>query len=192
MRVYPDFYTFDPSTEIYEWNGTGPQVGGHAVELVGWGARDGKDYWIVKNSWGAKWGLNGYFLMRRGVNMCEIEENAFGYIPDFFYPSGHQTAHASWIDPPADVRAGRERMTSPGTPGGGIDTETGYTRRVMATMPWIDVASTGIAGFVAGHGYLRRRYNGDRRGEGQVSSENKGEKCSRALQQTEYEHLYRK
>ncbi|CAD5208695.1 unnamed protein product [Bursaphelenchus xylophilus] len=44
----------------------------HAVTLVGYGV-DGKDpYWLVKNSWGTRWGENGYFRIYRGANVCGI------------------------------------------------------------------------------------------------------------------------
>lgn len=42
----------------------------HAVLAVGYGTEGGKDYYIVKNSWSANWGDNGYFKIQRGVNMC--------------------------------------------------------------------------------------------------------------------------
>lgn len=34
----------------------------HAVNMVGWGhdSDSGKDYWIIRNSWGTYWGENGY------------------------------------------------------------------------------------------------------------------------------------
>ena len=44
----------------------------HAVTMVGYGNENGKDYWIVKNSWGANWGENGYFRIRRGTSCCGI------------------------------------------------------------------------------------------------------------------------
>jgi len=50
-------------------------LGGHAVELMGWGTEDGKDYWLVKNSWNEQWGDGGHFLIKRGSNECGIEGN---------------------------------------------------------------------------------------------------------------------
>ena len=53
----------------------------HAVTLVGYGAESGVDYWIVKNSWGANWGENGYFRILRGTNECGIDGSASTGMP---------------------------------------------------------------------------------------------------------------
>ena len=51
----------------------------HAVVIIGYGvdAATGIPFWKVRNSWGAGWGEQGYFRIRRGVNMCGIESGAF-------------------------------------------------------------------------------------------------------------------
>jgi C1A family cysteine protease len=35
----------------------------HAVHTIGWGTEGNQDYFIVRNSWGASWGENGYIRM---------------------------------------------------------------------------------------------------------------------------------
>jgi len=44
----------------------------HAVTIVGYGHQDGKDYWLVKNSWGEGWGEDGFFKIKRGTGHCGI------------------------------------------------------------------------------------------------------------------------
>ena len=44
----------------------------HGVLVVGYTP----DYYIVKNSWGATWGLKGFIYLKRGLNICGISADA--------------------------------------------------------------------------------------------------------------------
>ena len=53
----------------------------HSVVIVGWGkdAKTGTKYWIVRNSYGPQWGMDGDFYVKRGANDfgMEVEQIAF-------------------------------------------------------------------------------------------------------------------
>ena len=53
----------------------------HGVLIIGYGSENGKDYWLLKNSWGESWGENGYFRIKRddkeeGPGICGIASTA--------------------------------------------------------------------------------------------------------------------
>ncbi|XP_059042953.1 dipeptidyl peptidase 1 isoform X1 [Mustela lutreola] len=86
FQVYDDFFHY--RSGIYYHTGLRDpfnpfELTNHAVLLVGYGtdAASGMDYWIVKNSWGASWGENGYFRIRRGTDECAIESIAMAATP---------------------------------------------------------------------------------------------------------------
>ncbi|KAG9334344.1 hypothetical protein JZ751_008230 [Albula glossodonta] len=77
---HPSFMFY--SSGIYEEPNCNPNSLSHAVLLVGYGTEGGKDYWLIKNSWGTGWGENGYMKIVRNEN------NACGIASYALYPIG--------------------------------------------------------------------------------------------------------
>eukprot|EP00250_Pteridium_aquilinum_P002357 c12555_g1_i2 orf=190-1305(+) len=68
-----------------------PESVNHAVLAVGYDIDEsGTEYWIIKNSWGESWGMNGYFNMEMGKNMCGIATCAS-------YPIVKEDESQSWV-----------------------------------------------------------------------------------------------
>eukprot|EP00359_Climacostomum_virens_P003150 CAMPEP_0204917340 /NCGR_PEP_ID=MMETSP1397-20131031/14927_1 /ASSEMBLY_ACC=CAM_ASM_000891 /TAXON_ID=49980 /ORGANISM="Climacostomum Climacostomum virens, Strain Stock W-24" /LENGTH=525 /DNA_ID=CAMNT_0052090137 /DNA_START=604 /DNA_END=2179 /DNA_ORIENTATION=+ len=57
----------------------------HSVLITGWGVEDGVKYWRVLNSWGQRWGEDGYFRIRRGTDECAIESMGEAAVPDIIF-----------------------------------------------------------------------------------------------------------
>lgn len=55
----------------------------HAVVAVGLGtSKAGDDYYIIRNSWSALWGMEGHFWMKRNSNLCGVSDCAsFPIVP---------------------------------------------------------------------------------------------------------------
>lgn len=67
MALDAAFFTKYKSGTIY--NGPCTDGNNHAMTVVGYGAtRKGKQFWIVKNSFGPHWGDNGFVYIQKGVN----------------------------------------------------------------------------------------------------------------------------
>lgn len=73
--VYSDFPAY--KSGVYKRT-SNTVIGGHSIKIIGWGTENGVPYWLVANSWGAKWGQNGFFKILRGSNECRIEEFVIG------------------------------------------------------------------------------------------------------------------
>lgn len=99
FTIYNDFYTFDAKDSIYIHNTNidDNPIGGHAVEIVGWGEENEVKYWWIKNTWGKDYGINGYFRIIRGEDMCGIEQNVHGFFPDLFIDYQNYSKIQSYI-----------------------------------------------------------------------------------------------
>ena len=72
FEVVKGFKLYKGGVYTSETCGKTPLDVNHAVLAVGYGVENGVPYWLIKNSWGNDWGVDGYFKMELGKNMCGI------------------------------------------------------------------------------------------------------------------------
>lgn len=78
--VYSDFPSY--KSGVYQHK-AGPELGGHAVKIIGWGVENGTPYWTVANSWNTDWGDKGFFKILRGHDECGIEQSIVAGMPKY-------------------------------------------------------------------------------------------------------------
>ena len=69
VAIEADQFAFQGYTGGVITSGCGSNLD-HGVLAVGYGTDAGQDYFLVKNSWGASWGVNGY--VKIAPNQCGI------------------------------------------------------------------------------------------------------------------------
>ena len=81
MTVYEDFMYY--KSGVYKHT-TGNRLGGHAITIIGY--NDSDNAFIVKNSWGADWGENGFFRISYSDNSSNITQQVI--VPHIEKPKG--------------------------------------------------------------------------------------------------------
>ena len=46
--------------------------GNHGTLVVGYGTENGKDYWLIKESFGKSFGEGGFMKIKRGTGHCGV------------------------------------------------------------------------------------------------------------------------
>ncbi len=73
-----NFYRYKSGVYGANWTHVPEQNDGfHAINIIGWGSEEVggamQKYWLCRNSWGDKHGINGFFKIIRGRNFCFVE-----------------------------------------------------------------------------------------------------------------------
>lgn len=78
----------------------------HAVSVVGYGVDDGVPYWLVQNSAGTYYGVNGFFKIIRGRNNLGIESGCQWAVPKDTWTNNIRNTTSSFKPRPKRERFG--------------------------------------------------------------------------------------
>lgn len=59
MPIFRDFLVYKEGVYTVGEGGSSRIQGGQAIKLIGWDQNDEGNFWIVENTWGTTWGMNG-------------------------------------------------------------------------------------------------------------------------------------
>lgn len=90
----------DYTSGIYE-DHTGNLNTVHEIAIVGYGEENGVPYWMIRNSWGQHWGIQGFAKVIRGKNNLAIESHCYWANPKDTWTNKvkHNTTDAERNDP---------------------------------------------------------------------------------------------
>ncbi|XP_045804220.1 cysteine proteinase RD21A-like isoform X2 [Trifolium pratense] len=75
----------------------------HGVAAVGYGTANGKDYWIVRNSWGSTWGEAGYIRLERNLASSRSGKCGIAIEPSYPIKNGENPPNPG-PSPPSPVK----------------------------------------------------------------------------------------
>lgn len=80
----------------------------HEVSIVGFGEEQGVPFWLIRNSWGTEWGIEGFMKLIRGKNNLGIESDCAWAVPrdTWTKKETHKTTQAEKDDPRNDLENG--------------------------------------------------------------------------------------
>ncbi|KAL0006662.1 hypothetical protein SO802_008164, partial [Lithocarpus litseifolius] len=88
MDLFKSFMTYKEG--IYKTprdNSDEKSIGGHAILIVGYDMEDGEDYYLIQNSYGKQWGLNGYGKISCSSQVQDKEGKWCPLIRNVCYPN---------------------------------------------------------------------------------------------------------
>lgn len=131
LKVSEDWFYYKSGVYSPVWTSDKFGWANHAVVLCGWD--DALGAWIIKNSWGERWGMSGYAYVKYG----DLEQYRYGYaIADPIIPAPNPD-NGLWIKPVSAIAS--SSVGSGYLPENAIDGLEGtfwFSKR-RKTNPWI-------------------------------------------------------